>query len=161
MLNLRFTIGGLLVASLGSLAMALFFEHGLDLAPCVLCYYQRALFLLLALTSGIALLQFDRLNQRALWALCGLPLLGILGLSIYQSMIERHLLPVPQACRGTLTQWTSVDQLREQMMTKPLPACDVVQWQFMGLSLSDFAIVFAVGALIALYLSPRRGKRYA
>ncbi|MFN7709337.1 MAG: disulfide bond formation protein B [Holosporales bacterium] len=156
MFHMRFTVAGLLAASVGSLAMALFFEHRLGLAPCVLCYYQRGLFFLLMLTSLTALLCFEKLSRRAHLTLTMGPLGAIFSLSTYQSLIERHILDLPQACRGSLSQWSSVDQLREQMLKKPLPACDVVQWQVFGLSLSDLAVIFAVGAGIWVWLSYQR-----
>jgi len=75
---------------------ALGFQYIIHLAPCEMCHWQRWPYIAAAI-GGLALVPFwKNTRQLALFTIAMVALSGLIGL--YQTGIQYHLLPGPQAC---------------------------------------------------------------
>ena len=90
-------------------------EHVFDIKPCVLCLYQRYVYMIV---GGIALVGAF-LNLRWFILLCGLGFLIGGGIAIYQVGIEQHIFELPNVCKATHT-GGSIEDLKAQLMSKPV-----------------------------------------
>lgn len=152
----------LLVLSCAALeATALYFQHGMGLAPCVMCIYERvALFgILLAGLLGFAAPKFAIFRWSAL-------LLGVFsaakGLQLAIKHTDYQLHPAP---------WNQCSPFVEFPQTLPLdvwfPAifapsgdCSKISWQFLGLSMPQWLIaIFAAYLLVLLLVTLSQFKR--
>lgn len=149
----------LLVACLGSLAFALTMQYGFGVAPCQLCLWQRVPFVIVA---GLALLATVArpygLHTRIFLGLCVVALLINSGLAIFHSGVERHWWEWHSTCTGSMLDRTnSIDDLRRELLEKPVVRCDQISWSLLGLTMANLNIVFSFAlALLAAAAAPRK-----
>jgi disulfide bond formation protein DsbB len=161
----RLTLSSLPLANLaaavglGAFALllgALFFEHGLGLAPCPLCLDQRgphAVAAILALTAA-ATAPLAPGPARLLLGAAALVLLFGAGLAVYHSGIELQWWRGPESCSGGVALPLSATDLSKALAGGRIIRCDQVPWSLFGLSLANYNALFsaALGALAGLGL---------
>ena len=135
----------LLGLSLAVLLGAYGFEVLGGLAPCQLCYYQRAPYFLAIALSALAWF-------RPAW---GVPIYGILmltflagtGLGVYHAGVEWKFWPGPASCSALASSDIPLDQLMAQILATPPVRCDEIQWSLFGLSLAGYNVLISMGGL--------------
>ncbi|MSO76108.1 MAG: disulfide bond formation protein B [Alphaproteobacteria bacterium] len=142
-------------ASLGLLGAALLFQYAGGLAPCELCLYQRyphGLAAPLACLAWVLGARRPALASAAL-GLAGLVLLAGTGIAGFHVGVERHWWPGLAHCAGGGTPAT-LEELRAQIMGRPVARCDDVPWSLFGVSMAGYnflasvvlAVLGAIGA---------------
>jgi|KBSMisStandDraft_5_1062788.scaffolds.fasta_scaffold209048_3 disulfide bond formation protein DsbB len=115
---------------------ALGFQYIIHLAPCEMCHWQRWPYIAAAI-AGLVIVSFWKSNARALaiFTIAMVALSGLIGL--YQTGIQYHLLPGPQACTAD----------HPYIMGSGAPApevrCDIPTWFLFGLALPAYNAIFA------------------
>jgi len=147
-------VAALIIAAGGATTIlgALFFQHGLGLAPCPLCLEQRIpYYLAIPLAAVIAVAAYRKVPRPVIVG--GLGVLALLmlfsaGLGVYHSGIEWKWWAGPQDCSGPLNPLGSRDLL-EQLQMINIVRCDEAPWRFLGLSLAGYnaLISLALGAI--------------
>ena len=132
----------ILVATLGSAAL-LGGAFGFQLAgyaPCHLCLLQRWPHAAAIAIGVIALF----IGGRLLPVLGALAALTTSGLGLYHTGVEQHWWQGPQTCTsGGVIGNLSADQLLAQINSASLVQCDQIAWQFLGLSMASWNMVFS------------------
>ncbi|WP_158963950.1 disulfide bond formation protein B [Chachezhania sediminis] len=132
-----------LLATAGSAALllgALGFQYIGGLPPCHLCVWQRWPHLAALVIGLIAAMVPGRL----------LPLLGAAatlttaGVGLYHTGVERGWWEGPTTCTSGSIEGMSSTDLMAQIMNAPIVQCDVVAWQFLGLSMASWNTVAAL-----------------
>ena len=132
------------------------------LQPCEMCWWQRyahGVALAFALCALLARLGAGRpgLVRPLLWV-AALAMLASGGKGAYQAGVEAHVFKGVTQCTSTATTGTAAERI-EQIMNSPLVRCDVVQWQFLGISMAGWNAILSIGfALWILWLSLRRPR---
>ncbi len=138
-----------LLGSGGALLGALFFQYGMDLAPCALCHDQRYAHVGALLAALLALLSAGQLRL-LLTGLAGLALLTGAGIAGYHVGIEQGWWPGPAGCSAPAFDGLSIDELRSALESAPVVRCDEVPWSFLGISMAgyNFLLSLALGLLV-------------
>lgn len=135
----------ILVAAAGSLAAALFFQHVLGLAPCVLCIWQRWAFVAAMIPAALVLpLPAHPRFRAVLLGLSGLALLVGAGIAAYHVGVEQHWWTGTPGC-GVPAPAGSLEELRAQIMAAPVVRCDVVAWSLFGISMAGYNVLLSGG----------------
>lgn len=147
------------ITSAGLLCIALVMEYALALSPCPLCMMQR---IWLALT---ALFAYASLAHNPRWGIY--PLIGSVcagvggGFSIRQLWLQS--LPKDQvpACGPDLTYMLEAFPLSDVLvaMTSGTGDCAEVAWDFLGLSIPGWLLVFFVVLVAMNVMQIRQGSR--
>jgi disulfide bond formation protein DsbB len=134
----------LLVASLGALLFALIMQYGLALQPCVLCLWQRVPYIAASILLVGTLLwkPFGR-QSGFLLGLCALSYLSGMGLAIFHSGVELHWWLGTSGCAVTPLNQGSIEDIRRSLLQTITPRCDQIAWTFLGLSMTNYNIVFS------------------
>lgn len=132
----------ILLASAGSLSMALSAQFFFGVTPCILCLYQRIPFALTALLAILALRPKVSSPLIPLLVLAsGLIYLGGASVAIYHVGVEQHWWV--SGCTGSLVESVSLDQLRASLMQKPEKPCDELDWTLFGISMATYNVFFS------------------
>lgn len=136
------------------LAGALWFQHGMGLMPCQMCYWQRYAHGGVLLVGTIALLTGW---WPAGWLAVG-ALLVSSGLGTFHAGVEQKWWPGPGGCTGGLPTGLSTEAMLGQMLEAPLVRCDAIPWELLGISMAGWnAVISGMAALAAAALLA--GKR--
>ena len=132
-----------LAAGGGALGAAFFFEHGVGVEPCELCFYQRIPHGVVAALAALALTPWLERLRRPAVILCGVLFLVGAGLGFYHVGVEQHWWESVTTCGGALPQQMTASQLMAQLNAPAPPACDEVSWSFYGISLAGFNALYS------------------
>jgi len=152
MITSRSAWGALAASALGLEGAALYYQHGLHLDPCVLCIYQRTAVLGLLIAALIGLVAPARRWLRApAYVLWGVSAGWGLSLAAKQAGIQLGVIKAVLGCSfdADFPSWAKLDQWLPWMF-RPTGYCDEIQWQFLGLSMSQWMVGIFVAYLIAL-----------
>ncbi len=134
-------------------ACALFFQHVMMLAPCVMCIYERVAMLGIggaAIVGAIA-----PQNPVFRWlGLLGWGLSAYKGLTLAMQHVEYQFHPSPFATCDvfvTLPSWMPLNKWMPWMF-EAYGDCSKVVWQFLTLSMPQWLVIIFAGNLIALAL---------
>lgn len=148
--------------SVSTLIAALIMQFGFDLAPCVLCLYQRVPYAIAIIVSMIAML-LSSSRRRILILLCSIVFMSNVSLAFYQLGIENHrwaaqvCTTTPIAAEIPALSLTDLQYALEQATEMP---CDVVQWSLFGLSLSGYNFLISLGlTAVCLAAASRKAVR--
>lgn len=138
-----------LLGSGGALLGALFFQYGMDLAPCALCHDQRYAHVGALVAALLALLSAGRIRV-LLTALAGLALLTGAGIAGYHVGIEQGWWTGPAGCSAPAFDGLSIEELRGALEAAPVVRCDEVPWSLFGISMAgyNFLLSLALGLLV-------------
>jgi disulfide bond formation protein DsbB len=147
----------LLLASVGSLLAAFFFQYVIGLQPCILCIWQRWPYaVVIALTILVLTVAARSPKLRAaLLALCGVALLFGGGVAVFHVGVEQHWWTGTPGCGVTATA-DSIEALRAQIMAAPVVRCDQVAWSLFGISMAGYNILISLALAAVAFASARR-----
>ncbi|NTU76294.1 MAG: disulfide bond formation protein B [Alphaproteobacteria bacterium] len=130
-----------MLAGLGSLAVAYTAEYVFKILPCDLCLWQRVPYALAFLLGGLALVArpYGK-KSRVLLGLCALGFLFGAATSAFHSGVERHWWPGLNGCVLESLGATSVEDLRNKLLATPAVPCDQIQWSLFGLTMANWNI---------------------
>lgn len=160
--NTRYYFLSLVLISLGLLGFGLYLEHMVGLEPCPLCVLQRIAFITIFFIAVVAAIHGPRYRGKYLYN--GLLLIAaIIGGSIAARQVWlQHLPPgqVPECGPGLdymLEAFPLADAVR--MILSGSGECAEVQWQFLGLSIAEWSLlwflIFGILAFISIFTVKR------
>ncbi len=117
------------------------------LAPCQLCYYQRAPYFLAILVCGVVWLR--PAWTRNISALLILIYFSSAALGLYHAGVEWKFWPGPASCTAMGGYNLSVEELMAQILAAPVVRCDEIPWSLFGISLAGYNALVSMGLLVA------------
>lgn len=146
--------GWLLLAVSGSLTLgALWFQFGMGLAPCQLCYWQRYAHLAVMALALPAALSGNRL----LAAMAVAAMLASAGIAGFHAGVEQLWWPSPFGCTAALPTDLSAGAMFDEMLGRPLVRCDAIPWSLAGISMAGWnAAISLLAAMAAGWLWARK-----
>lgn len=129
-------------AALGSALLlgGAFAFQALGYAPCKMCIWQRYPHAVAIALGALALF----VPLPALIALGALAALTTAGVGGYHVGVEQGWWEGPTSCSAGAIGGVDPDALFDQIMTAPLIRCDEIAWQFAGLSMAGWNMVFSL-----------------
>jgi disulfide bond formation protein DsbB len=156
----RIVFTAILVIAAGLVATAiLYFQQSLGLEPCPMCILSRYCFIAIALIALAAAIHGPRgMALKVYGALVALFAVAGIGVSIRHSYLQ-HFPPATESC-GTDLEFL----LNTLPLSQALPkifqgtgSCSKVDWQMLGLSIPEWALVwFAIFGAAAVWVAWRR-----
>ncbi len=119
-----------------------------SLTPCILCKAQQILFAGGFLGGGLLLINTKKPPFPAYRWFLILVFVLMLGLSLYQTLLELGLVREYEFCKITLIK-KGPDQLK-QVLNSLAPSCKTVQWRLFGLSMANWNVFLSGGVLLLL-----------
>ena len=148
----------LLAGTLAVIAGFLFFQYGMDLAPCKLCNWQRVPYYLGGWAFFIAWL-FHQQDGKAtkigqgLVLVAGVAFLVGAGIAVYHVGVEQHWWAGPDSCTGGIAANGNIEEAVKRLMDAPVVRCDEVVWSLFGVSMAGYnvllSLVLGIGALVS------------
>lgn len=144
-----------LLASVGSLALALVSEYGFGLKPCELCILQRIPYVVVIMLSLLGLWQ-----RRWGFLLCiavGLIFLVDSGIAAYHTGVEQHWIAGPEACTDAGdNRPMTMEEILAKIKGAPIVACDQPQWDFHGITMAALNAAWALTLAMAVFVALRK-----
>lgn len=140
--------------SAAMLAAALAFEHLGGMAPCRLCWGQRWAHVAALALALVAPFLPGRAAAATVIA-AALALLAGAGVALYHVGVEQHWWAT--SCAVDLGGATSLDALREMLLSAPTTRCDEVPWQMLGISMAGWNGIASAAVGVAALLAAGRG----
>ncbi|HHF3170022.1 TPA: disulfide bond formation protein DsbB [Vibrio diabolicus] len=134
-------------------ACALYFQHVMMLAPCVMCIYERVAMMGVGVAAIVGLMAPNNPVFRWL-GLIGWGLSSYKGLLLAQQHVDYQFNPSPFATCDlfvTFPNWAPLNQWVPWMF-EAYGDCSKIVWQFLDLSMPQWLVVIFAGNLIALAL---------
>lgn len=130
--------------SLAALASAFIAQYGFGLAPCELCLLQRWPFGTAAVVALLATSMPLQPYVRLLLGACAVLLFINAGIAVFHSGVERHWWEWQSSCTGSaLSRTHSLEDLRRELLEKPVVRCDQISWSIFGLSMANVNVAFS------------------
>lgn len=148
----RLSWGLLLVAIVFFELCALFFQHIMDLAPCVMCIYERVAMLGIGGAAIIGLINPRNKLLRYL-GLLGWFAASIQGYLLASQHVDYQLNPSPFATCDIFVHFPSWAPLNVWLpqMFEAYGDCSEIVWQWLGWSMPQWLVfIFAANAVVAL-----------
>lgn len=149
----------LLGMSVLNLIVAYSAEYFLHIRPCILCIYTRYIYIGLIISTFLAYREF--LTQRIALYVIGSVLLSGTLFAIYHTGVENQWWSGTAACYNTLD-FSSLEALQTTLEATPYSPCDVVQWRFLGISVTLWNAVwfsaFLMGYMALQYATYRTNR---
>ncbi|MFK3557426.1 disulfide bond formation protein DsbB [Pasteurella multocida] len=142
-------------------AIAFYFQHGMGLAPCVMCIYERVAILGIAFSGLLGLLYPSSMLLRLMALLIGLSS-AIKGLMISITHLDLQLYPAPWKQCSAVAEFPETLPLDQWFPAFFLPSgsCSEVTWQFLGFSMVQWVVViFALYTLLLALIFISQVKR--
>jgi disulfide bond formation protein DsbB len=134
-------------------ACALYFQHVMMLAPCVMCIYERVAMMGVGVAAIVGLMAPNNPVFRWL-GLIGWGLSSYKGLLLAQQHVDYQFNPSPFATCDlfvTFPSWAPLNQWAPWIF-EAYGDCSKIVWQFLDLSMPQWLVVIFAGNLIALAL---------
>jgi len=154
-LVMPFAALAILAASVGSLVTAYIAQYFFDVAPCILCYYQRVPYAIAVLLSVIALLvRSNDKRARCLLGIIGLAFLINAGIAVFHSGVELHWWKGTESCGvNPLVLQEAGVSVRELLLKTPTVTCDQVNFTFLGFTMANWNILASLGLALFAFLA--------
>lgn len=154
--NTRYFYFSLVMACLFLLGFGLYLEHVRNLEPCPLCIFQRIAFIAVLFISLVAAIHGPRYRWKYLYD--GLLLLAsITGGGIAARQVWLQHLPADQVpeCGPGLDYILEAFPLNKAlgMVLSGSGECAEVDWQFLGLSIAEWSLIWFLIFIIILVIS--------
>ena len=144
-----------LAAGSGALLLgAFYFQYVEGLTPCPLCLDQRYAHGV-AIASALGAAAGGRFSRALLWA-SGLAFLGGAGIAGFHVGVEQHWWAGLDSCAGGGTEGLSLDELKDQLLDRPVARCDEIAWSLLGVSMAGWNGLASLGLAAAAFLGVRR-----
>lgn len=151
----RLTWLGIVIFTLLCEGIALVFQYGLHLSPCVMCIYERVALLSILFAGLFALISPQILFFRIIGLFVGLGG-SIKGLLLAFKHLDYQLNPSPwNQCElfANFPSWLPLDKWLP-VFFQPTGLCGDVQWSFLGLSMVQWiTVMFALLGIVFLFLT--------
>jgi disulfide bond formation protein DsbB len=134
-----------LLLSWGALTAGLIAHYGFGIKPCILCIYERYIYVALGFIAFLALRDLFPRSWIAL--LMGATLSAGILLGAYHFGIEQHWWQGTEKCGSGSLKATTIEGLRQQIM-QTTPRCDQIDWRVFGLPATFWNIVLLTGQLL-------------
>ena len=138
----------LVAASVLSLSAAFYLQIFQNLPPCMLCQYQRLPYFAV---TGLAFLGFlisgHSTNHRIaciLLVFCVFAFLTGSAMALFHLGVENRWWGGTSGCEGTGFQDTNLEDLKNAIMDAPIANCGQVLWQYLGVSLAGWNLVWSL-----------------
>ena len=134
----------------------LYLEHIQGLDPCPLCVFQRIAYILIIITSLIAVIHNPANTWKTIYKFL-IFIFSVMGASVAGRQVWlQHLPPelVPECGPGLdymLNVFPFADAVR--MILSGSGECAEVQWRFIGLSIAEWSLIVFIAISIATILS--------
>ena len=142
---------------------ALYFQHGMALAPCVMCIYERVALMGIGFSGFLGML-FPRFNvTRILALLIGLGS-AIKGLTLALQHLDYQMNPGPWNQCSTVAEFPQTLPLDQWFPSifQPYGSCSDNVWEFLGVSIVQWIVVmFAFYVVLFALLLISQFKRSA
>ncbi|RMF07202.1 MAG: disulfide bond formation protein B [Alphaproteobacteria bacterium] len=143
------------LGALGTILLALAFEHIGGLKPCPLCYQQRwayyAAIPLAGLAALCALYEYRDVAVLALSLVAAAFLINA-AFGVYHAGVEWHWWPGPADCAGG--ELARPGNLLQSLSQTRVIRCDEAAWRFLGISFAGYNAIISFGlGMIALAAS--------
>ncbi len=145
---IRYSPWAVLSVAVASLGLAYTAEYVFGLEPCILCLYQRVPFAIAGVLA-IAALALAPERRAMVIALCGLVFLVNAGIAFYHVGVEQHWWASVTGCGDPGGGALTLEQLRAALLSKPLKACDEVDWTFLGISMATYNVPYSLALAAA------------
>ena len=153
-----------ILSSASMLAGALAFEYIGGLSPCVLCMYQRWVYVCAAAMGLFAwLLRKNPFLARLFISLASLSFFVESAVAAFHTGVEQQWWEGSSECQGDAIDLSlSTEELMAQLLDKPVARCDQIPWDLFGISMAGYnvMIAFALAVICLLALkSPSSSQR--
>ncbi|QLB12390.1 thiol:disulfide interchange protein DsbB [Bisgaardia hudsonensis] len=130
---------------------ALYFQHGMDLSPCLMCIYERVALLGIVI-SGIIGFIFPRFILIRLFAIIVGLFSAIKGLLLALKHFDYQINPGPWNQCSVLAEFPTTIPLDKWIpyMFNPTGSCSDIVWSFLGYSMVQW-IIFIFSCYIILF----------
>lgn len=143
---------------LTALSAVLISQYGFDLAPCILCLYERIPYVTAGLIAlAMVLLPTSPRLRRLGLLLIGLSFAANSALGFYHIGVEQHWWSNPGCTGGPLTTLSLTD-MQSALQNPVRPACDDVQWSLFGITLAGYNLLLS---LVMTALTAAVGRKTA
>ena len=155
------------IAAVGAATIlgAWFFQYGLGLKPCPLCYEQRYPYYFAIPLAALVILGDSVGSKRKVLigalAMIALGMLWNAGLGVYHSGVEWKLWAGPRDCSGALEGLGSATDLLNQLERVSIVRCDEAAWRFLGISLSGYNALISLTLAVVAAWGVVAGRRLA
>jgi disulfide bond formation protein DsbB len=141
MLSTRVFAGFVLVMSAVVLGAALSSQYWGGLVPCELCVLQRWPWAVAITISIVALFVGHRPSLPWVALILGLVFLVSIGFAFYHLGVEQRWFAGPSACTPSAAAPTTLEEMRQRILSAQVVRCDEVQWSFYGMSLAGLNLL--------------------
>lgn len=155
----RYAPYALLLACVLMPATALFFQYALGYAPCTLCHWQRAPYVIALLLLGSHIVWGKPALRPALFFVAMLMFINA-GIAGYHMGVELKWWSGPLTCTGGQLPSDPAAAL-EQILNTSLVRCDEIPWSFLGLSMAGWNMLIATSLGIYASIAIVRQQRPA
>ncbi|MCP5366425.1 MAG: disulfide bond formation protein B [Hyphomicrobiales bacterium] len=151
---------GILAACVVSLTTAYTAQYGFDLEPCILCLYQRVPFFVNGGLAVLLLFAGIRGNWRTwLVVVCAVVFFANSALAFYHVGVEQHWWHSVTGCGGGLPTEMSIQSMKADLLKPRVKPCDEVDFQFLGISIATYNVVYSGALGLATLVGLRLMKR--
>lgn len=159
--NRKLVLLGLGLISLTALISALIAEHVFELAPCILCIYQRFPYLFILFISMIGAISLHKGRNKNLGLycliLCTIALFIEAIIAFYHVGVEQHWWK--SFLEGCAIDFNAVkSSLLEQIESSKAVRCDEIPWQLFGISMAGYNVLLSLGLFILCSISLMLGR---
>ena len=143
----------ILLVSITSLAVAYIAEYVFGYKPCILCLYERVVYMLTIILSLLSLM-----SKRSFLPVIFMVFIGSSILSFYHVGIEQHIFEETSRCKDELPAPTSIEQLRSQLETSR-PSCASPEITFLSISFAGWNLILSIFMSIISFKGLRKCLR--
>ena len=140
--------GFVLTASAIVLGAALTSQYWGGLVPCELCVLQRWPWAVAITISIVALFVAHDPSLRWIALVLGLVFLVGIGFAFYHLGVEQHWFAGPSACTSSTAAPTTLEEMRQRILSAQVVRCDAVQWSFYGVSLAGWNLLASLAMAV-------------
>ena len=133
----------ILIISLIAISSALIAEYIFYLMPCKMCLYQRHTYYFIVLLI-IIFYFFKRINPIWIYFLSEIAFLYGIFFTIWHIGIEQKLLSGPEGCSASISNSTSTEDLKQQILNNEVVSCDEIIWTIFGLSAATINLILLI-----------------
>lgn len=151
-----------LIASLASLAIAFASQYWGGLQPCVLCWYQRYPYMVVAALGLIGLIAAGwPALLRFILLLAALAFFVDAGIAAFHVGVEQHWWAGTSECGSEIDLNGSTEDLTKLLLNQPVVRCDVPAWVMFGISMAGYNFLYAALCGLATLWAAARARQAA
>ena len=155
----------ILMLSCGALVCAWIAQYVFGFQACVLCLYQRYLYIVAIVLLAISLYFFGGRYPRLFLILTAFVLLACAGTAAYQVAIEQNWVPLPKICGGDSLPTGSFEDFQAAMLNNTTVPCNKVTWSLLGISMAGYnfllALFLSILSFIGVFGHDSKKKKFA